>query len=203
MMARTLLSKVFRRASRVYLSDRYPEWDIGPGSYGRVQVKKFGNDGRLYIGAYSSFASGVQILLGGEHRTDWVTTYPFSQMDHRLRTVKGHPASRGDVRIGSDVWVGREAMILSGVTIGDGAVIGARSVVSRDVPPYGVASGNPATLRRTRFPPEQVERLLAAQWWSWPRAEIDAAMPKLLNGDIESFLAYAEDPQRVALARDR
>ena len=186
------LSPILRKIRKIYLKDRYPGLGIGHGSYGAVSVLKFGNDGALSIGAYCSFAEGVQILLGGEHRTDWVTTYPFSRMDHRLRGSKNDPRTKGDVRIGNDVWVGREAMLLSGITIGDGAVIGARSVVSKDVPPYGVVSGNPAMLRRMRFPPEQVERLLALGWWHWPKSRIDAAMPFLLDADIERFLAYAE-----------
>jgi acetyltransferase-like isoleucine patch superfamily enzyme len=74
------------------------------------------------MGAFCSVASGVQILLGGEHRPDWVTTYPFSALWAKGRHLPGHPASKGDVVIGNDVWIGAEAMILSGVTIGDGRI---------------------------------------------------------------------------------
>ena len=198
--AKIVASLMLRKVTRIYLKDRYPQWEIGPGSYGRISILKFGNDGQLFIGAYCSFANGVQILLGGEHRADWVTTYPFARMNHRLRgVIQGDPKSKGDVRIGNDVWVGREAMLLSGVTVGDGAVIGARSVVSKDVPPYAIVSGNPATIRRTRFPPDQIERLLAIQWWNWPKTRLDAAMPLLLKDDIEAFLIDAE---RYSMATD-
>lgn len=191
---RRLAGRVFRgRGNSLMLAPRFPQYDIGRGSYGGLSVLDFGEGSKVSIGAFCSFARGVQIFLGGEHRTDWVSTYPFSALDQRFAGIKGHPRTRGDVVIGNDVWVGREAMIMSGVTVGDGAVIGARAVVAKDVPAYGVVAGNPATLVRSRFPPETIERLLAIAWWRWPQERVDAAVPLLLSRDIDAFIAAAEN----------
>lgn len=180
------------RANPLMLAPRFPQYTIGRGSYGGLTVLDFGEGATVRIGAYCSFAAGVQVFLGGEHRMDWVSTYPFSALDPRHASIKGHPRTRGDVTIGNDVWVGREAMIMSGVTIGDGAVVGARAVVAKDVPAYGVVAGNPAQFIRTRFSPETVERLLAVAWWNWPPERVDAAVPLLLANDIAAFLDAAE-----------
>lgn len=187
-----LLSKLRRKGGARFLADRYPQHRIGRGSYGDLNVVEFGEGTTLTVGNYCSFARGAQVMLGGNHRLDWVTTYPFSAIDGRFSHFTGHPQSKGDVVIGNDVWVAREAMILSGVTIGDGAVIGARAVVSRDVPPYMIVAGNPAVEIRTRFPQPIVERLLALRWWDWPDERIAKAMPHLLSDKIEAFLDAAE-----------
>jgi chloramphenicol O-acetyltransferase type B len=190
------LPRLFRRRRAAsLLAERYPQYRIGRGSYGDVEVVSFGEPTTLSIGAYCSFARGAQVMLGGNHRIDWVTTYPFSAIDPRFRRFEGHPHSKGDVAIGNDVWVAREALILSGVTIGDGAVIGARAVVSRDVPPYTIVAGNPAVAIRTRFSDAVIERLLALRWWDWPDERIAAGMPHLLSDRIETFLDLAEQGQ--------
>jgi chloramphenicol O-acetyltransferase type B len=177
------------------LAERYPQYRIGRGSYGDLEVVSFGEPTTLSIGNFCSFARGAKVMLGGNHRVDWVTTYPFSAIDPRFRRFEGHPHSKGDVTIGNDVWVAREALILSGVTIGDGAVIGARAVVSRDIPPYTIVAGNPAVALRTRFADPVIERLLALRWWDWPDERMAAAMPHLLSDRIERFLDLAEQGQ--------
>lgn len=146
----------------------------------------------LTIGNYCSFARGVKVLLGGEHRLDWVTTYPFPVIDRRFAGFSGHPASKGNVTIGNDVWIGRDALILSGVTIGDGAVIGAGAVVARNVSPFTVAAGNPAAEIRPRFAADLAERLRSTAWWDWPEDRIARAMPMLLSDDISGFLDAVE-----------
>ena len=192
----SLVSKLLGRPRRSpFLADRYPQFRIGRGSYGDLNVVEFGEGTTLSVGNYSSFARGAQVMLGGNHRIDWVTTYPFNAIDRRFAHFTGHPQSKGDVTIGNDVWVAREAMILSGVTIGDGAVIGARAVVSRDVPPYTIVAGNPAVAIRPRFPEPIVERLRAIRWWDWPDDRIAKAMPHLLSDRIEDFLEAAEKGQ--------
>lgn len=175
------------------LSQRYPKHEFGRWTYGDdLQVRSWNEGAQLRVGSFTSIASGVQIFLGGEHRVDWVTTFPFNVFWPAARDRHGHPKTKGDVTVGSDVWIGSEAVILSGVTIGDGAVVGARAVVARDVPPYAIVAGNPARVLRLRFEPRVVERLLATAWWKWDDNVIARAMSDLLNTDIEQFLRRAE-----------
>jgi chloramphenicol O-acetyltransferase type B len=177
----------------IYLDRKFPQYRIGRGSYGDLKVLDFGEGSTLSIGSYCSFAVGAQVFLGGEHRVDWVSTYPFSAIRREFSDIKGHPRTRGNVVIGNDVWFGREAMVMSGVTIGDGAVIGARALVTKDVPAYAIVAGSPATLVRFRFPPEIVERLLAIAWWNWDAKRVDGAVRHLLSNDIMAFIDAAED----------
>ncbi|HEV8050935.1 MAG TPA: DapH/DapD/GlmU-related protein [Parachlamydiaceae bacterium] len=101
---------------------------MGKGSYGQPTVIGFGEGYVAVVGKYCSIAGGVTILTGGDHRVDWITTFPFSALwPHVAGHIKGHPKSKGNVIIGNDVWIGMNAFILSGVTIGDGAVVGAES----------------------------------------------------------------------------
>ncbi len=169
----------------------YPQYRIGPHTYGVPEVYFYLNNADLTIGDYCSIAADVGIFLGGEHHPEWVSTYPFgalwSEHDHA-----GQPRSRGDVVIGSDVWIGRGATIMSGVTVGDGAVIAARALVVKDVPPYGVVGGNPAKLIRHRFDPETIEKLLAIRWWGWPEDRVRRAAPLLQGPDLDEFIDAVE-----------
>ena len=173
------------------ISARYPHFRVGRNSYGCPRIFEWGEGAVLELGAYCSIAEEVKIFLGGEHRTDWVSTYPFNQFWEQAAHIEGHPHSRGDVVIGNDVWIGYGATILSGVRIGHGAVIGAHAVVGRDVAPYSIVAGNPAKEVRKRFDEPQIERLLAAAWWDWPEQELRGCVGLLMNGDIEAFLDYA------------
>lgn len=164
---------------------------IGKYSYGAPVVRWWGEPADLSIGKYCSIADDVEIFLGGNHRTDWVSTYPFpvfSRTWPEAKDIAGHPSTRGDVRIGHDVWLGSGCAILSGVSIGHGAVVGCRAVVTRDVPDYAIVAGNPATVVRMRFQPDQVRRLLETAWWDWEPARVSKLLPLLLSGDIEGFL---------------
>ena len=97
--------------------------------------------------------------------------------------------------IENDVWIGHEAMILSGVTIGNGAVVGARSLVSKDVPPYAIVAGNPAALKKFRFELEEIDALLKIRWWDWPEEQIVNALPDLLSTDISRFINRYANPR--------
>jgi virginiamycin A acetyltransferase len=128
---------------------------------------------RLVIGKYCALATGVRfIMAGANHPTSGVSTFPFAIFggEWRERTVDliYEMPHGGDTVVGNDVWIGYQAMIMPGIQIGDGAIVAAGSVVSRDVPPYGIVAGNPARLVRTRFDEADVARLLAAAWWDWP-----------------------------------
>ncbi len=166
----------------------YQQYAIGKFSYGDPKVLSWGEGANLVIGSFCSFAKGVVILLGGEHRVDWVTTYPFSVVLDEGKSIKGHPKSKGDVVIGNDVWIGRDALILSGVKIGNGAVIGGRSLVVKDVAPYSIVGGNPAKHIRYRFSESQIKALEEIQWWNWPIDEIKKALPLLLSEKINDFI---------------
>jgi len=168
---------------------RYARFEVGEWSYGDPEVVYWDAGAHLRIGRFCSIASGVVILLGGEHHHDWVASYPFSLTFPGAASLPGYPHTKGDVEIGNDVWIGRDAIVLSGVTVHDGAVIGARSVVTRDVEPYSVVVGNPARHLRYRFSREQVEALRRIAWWSWPLDEVRKAMPILQSGDVDGFIA--------------
>ena len=168
----------------------------GQGSYGVPTILEFDyDDSRLLVGNYCSI--GGIFLLGGYHPIDRVTTYP-----HRILMKlqgagrDGFPSSRGDTVVGSDCYVGRYSLILGGVTIGDGAVIGAGSVVTKDVPPYAIVGGNPAKLIRYRFTEEQRQALLQIRWWDWPRAQVLEAVPRLADSDVDGFIAWASGRDR-------
>ena len=178
------------------LQERFPQFPIGKGTYGDPEIVSWDSGKTLTIGAFCSIAPGVKIFLGGDHRVDWVTTYPFSELWEAGKQFTGHPSSKGDVVIGNDVWIGNEALILSGVTIGDGAVIGARSVVTRDVPSYAIVAGNPARLIRLRFDDATIADLLRLKWWDRSDEEIGRMLPLLLSADIQAFLAAVEKSDR-------
>ena len=164
--------------------------EVGEHTYGAPRIRWWGERANLSIGKYCSIAEGVEIFLGGNHRIDWVSTYPFPIFRRwpEARNIAGHPGTKGDVVIGNDVWLGAGCVILSGVTVGHGAVVGCRAVVARDVPDYAIVAGNPATLVRMRFDPERIDKLLKSAWWDWSPSKIKDKMPLLLSADIDRFL---------------
>lgn len=177
--------------------------EIGVHTYGCPNVIDYGEGSRLTIGRYCSIASGVTIMLGGNHRSDWITTYPFpALLDHwpGAAGIAGHPLTKGNVVIGNDVWLASDALILSGVTIGDGAVVGARAVVTKDVSPYAIVAGNPAKFVRDRFAKEQVQELLAIRWWDWPEEVVAKALPLLCGGEVGQLKAFALEAGRLFIA---
>ena len=168
------------------------EYDIGRWTHGQLKVER-GLTGNLTIGKFCSIGKGTIILLGGEHRTDWITTYAFSGKLDRYRPdstkVRDLIRSKGDVVIGNDVWIGEDCYIMSGVTVGNGAVIGARSVVRRDIPSYSIVAGNPARVAGYRFDKNTIAKLEAIAWWDWPLEKIIEAIPLLLSDAIEDFIS--------------
>jgi acetyltransferase-like isoleucine patch superfamily enzyme len=174
------------------LQERYPQHSIGRGTYGNPAILSWNEGASLSIGNFCSIAGGVKIFLGGEHRSDWVTTYPFNVLWPSASSISGHPKTKGNVTIGSDVWIAAEAVILSGVTVGHGAVIGTHAVVTKDVPPYAVVVGNPGRVVKYRFEQNIIERLLNVAWWNWSDDVIENKISYLLSTDIISFLDYTE-----------
>lgn len=160
---------------------------VGAYTYGRPKVRFAESGARLTIGRYGSIADGVEILLGGNHRLDWITTYPFPALPGiwpEAAGLHGSHVSNGDVSIGHDVWLGSQCMVLSGVKIGHGAVVAARAVVTRDVPPYAIVAGNPARIVRHRLGEAEVAALLASRWWDLPDAEIRRLIPVLMSDRV-------------------
>lgn len=192
-----LLQRILRRLFAPPPVPWTRRYAVGRGTYGVPTVYHWGEPATLRVGAFCSIAGGVRIYLGGNHRTDWITTYPFSAFRDSARGIPGHPATRGDVVIGNDVWIANDVTILSGVRIGNGAVIAACAVVARDVPAYGIVAGNPAKLVRRRFSEADIERLEALAWWNWSDRRIDAGMKHLLAGDVGALCAFAETHRDV------
>lgn len=164
----------------------YNKYQVGEFTYGTPKVLDWGEGATLVIGKFCSIADDVTIFLGGNHRTDWVSTYPFNVLNDEFpnaKEIKGHPISKGDVIIGNDVWIGKGASILSGVLIGDGAVIGAETVVTKDVEPYSICVGNPGKVIKKRFSDYEIELLLKIKWWDWSTKKINEEI-EFLCGNI-------------------
>ncbi|WP_417419112.1 type B chloramphenicol O-acetyltransferase [Hoeflea sp.] len=149
---------------------------------------------RLLIGIFCSIGSGAAFIMAGNqgHRYDWISTFPFYWMSEvpAFEGAENGFSPAGDTVVGNDVWIGSEAIILPGVKIGDGAVIGTRAVVTRDVEPYTIVAGNPAKEIRKRFSAHHIDLLLELRWWEWPEDRLHTAMPILTSGDIEALHGY-------------
>lgn len=136
--------------------------EIGKYSYGPIIVESWGNEGEtLKIGSFVSIAKGTKFLLGGNHEVETFTTFPFKV---KFFGEKMEAKTKGPIIVEDDVWIGTNSMILSGVTIGQGAIVGAGSVVTKDIPPYAIVGGNPAKVLKYRYSPELVEEMLKIKW---------------------------------------
>lgn len=147
---------------------------------------------RLVIGKFCSIACGAKFLFNSANHTQRsLSTYIFPVLfeEWGLDVARIPEAwdNKGDIMVGNDVWIGYEAVILAGVTIGDGAIIGARAVVTRDVPPYTIVGGVPATPIRKRFPDSEIARLLKLKWWDWPAETIAANIDAIQGGDLSAL----------------
>lgn len=146
---------------------------------------------KLTIGKFVQIAHGVQFITSSaNHQMDGFSTYPFC--------VFGEPwvscyapswPNKGDTEVGNDVWIGHEALIMPAVTIGDGAIVASRSVVTKDVPAYAIVAGNPAKIIRMRFDEQIIAALLKIKWWDWPIEKINQHLPAIVGGDIAALEA--------------
>ncbi|QCQ92558.1 CatB-related O-acetyltransferase [Rhodococcus sp. SGAir0479] len=160
------------------------------------------DDTSLSIGNFTSIGGNVTVILGGNHRLDRATTFPLRQkLGLDGAGSDGYPWSKGTIEIGSDVWIGYGATILSGVTIGDGSVVAAGSVVSRSVAPYTVVAGSPAKPVRMRMEVDLIDRFLAVAWWDWPDSEIMELAGPLSDLPPAEAIDILEEHARLRSAR--
>ena len=147
---------------------------------------------KLEIGSFCSIAANVSIYVGaqGRHTTDFLSTYPIGMIFGLSSNAEFSKAVSGnlDVVIGNDVWIGRDSLILAGVKIGDGAVIAARTVVTRDVPPYAVVGGVPGKPIHYRFSQDKIDQLLLLKWWDWSDEKIKKNLDIFFTSDIDVIL---------------
>ena len=155
------------------------------------------NHERLVIGKFCSIACGAKFIFNSANHTQrslstYIFPVLFEEWDLDVARIPEAWDNRGDIVVGSDVWIGYEAVILSGVTIGDGAIVGARAVVTKDVPPYTIVGGVPAKPIRKRFSEEDIAQLLELRWWDWPREKIAASINAIQSGNLEELKRAAD-----------
>ena len=150
------------------------------------------NGDKLKMGKFCSIACGAKFLFtSANHTMHSISTYPFpiffEEWGLDVTNITSAWDNKGDIVIGNDVWIGYEAVVLSGVTIGDGAIIGTRAVVTKDVPPYTIVGGIPAKPIRKRFSDEVISKLLELQWWNWPENRIKENIDVIQSGRIKDL----------------
>lgn len=150
------------------------------------------NGDKLKVGKFCSIACGAKFLFtSANHTMHSISTYPFpiffEEWGLDVTNITSAWDNKGDIVIGNDVWIGYEAVVLSGVTIGDGAIIGTRAVVTKDVPPYTIVGGIPAKPIRKRFSDEVISKLLELQWWNWPENRIKENIDAIQSGRIKDL----------------
>ncbi|WP_296500875.1 CatB-related O-acetyltransferase [Rhodoferax sp.] len=176
-----------------------PNVKVGRHTYGinqkTISIAPSLNPPVVEIGSFCSIAPGVVILANVDHPTSLPSTFPFKTIlyprrdkEKFLGSFNFDAISRGPVKIGHDVWIGQNVIVLSGVNIGTGAVVGAGSLVAKDIPPYAIAVGNPAKVIRFRFPPEIVARLLGSEWWMLSDEKLIKLNEFLYDVDIDNFI---------------
>ena len=170
-------------------------WHADRGTYfdRNVNIITWSDDYCIRLGRYNSIGRNVNFFLHANHRKDWITTStqllgPVSLEIHNNLKQMGHPTCRGDIVIENDVWIGANASIMSGVKIGNGSIVSAGSVVYRNVKPYSVVGGNPATEWYYRFSEEQIKALLEIKWWDWPEEKVRSEAMLLWGNNIDEFI---------------
>jgi len=165
-------------------------------SYGNPIIHWNNPEATLKIGKFCSIANDFNVYLGGNHNTNWITTYPFGHINKNIfnnYNGKGHPSTKGNVIIGNDVWIADNVTVMSGVSIGDGAVIANNSHVIKDVEPYTIVGGNPANFIKYRFSKEIIDKLLKIKWWNWTEEKINKYTPLLCSPNIKDFIEAVDN----------
>ncbi|MFD1259470.1 CatB-related O-acetyltransferase [Entomomonas asaccharolytica] len=178
----------------------YPLHKMGFGSYGMPKVFNAESiECKLTIGKFCSIADGVKIILGGRHFANWATTSPIWILDNNIEPPKSKPKFNNNVIIENDVWIATDAIILSPVRLGNGCIVAAGSMVTKDVPPYAIVAGNPAKIIKYRFSPDIIEKLLDIAWWDYPVDEIKKISPILNSENIDALINYSNN-RKTAMA---
>jgi acetyltransferase-like isoleucine patch superfamily enzyme len=161
----------------------------GANTYGIPTINCYDLESKVSVGDYCSIAGEVTFLLGANHKSG-ITTYPMCKIDE-IKTVT-ESSEKGNITIGSDVWIGYRATIIGEVTIGDGAIIGAGALVVDDVPPYAVVGGVPAKVIKYRFEKNQIDSLLKIKWWNWDKKVIKERYDEMYNKEMSSISKFIE-----------
>ncbi|MET8740083.1 CatB-related O-acetyltransferase [Streptomyces sp. NPDC004728] len=195
---RVVLLKPLVKSELIEVGDfsYYDDQDDATGFETRNVLYHYGPE-KLVIGKFCALGTGTRFIMNGaNHRMDGPSTFPFPSMGgswtEHFDLLTGLPG-RGDTVVGNDVWFGYGSMVMPGVRIGHGAIIGAGSVVTSDVPDYGIAGGNPARLIRTRYDEETVARLLAVAWWDWPTDHLTRHIRTIMSGSVDDLEAAAPE----------
>jgi acetyltransferase-like isoleucine patch superfamily enzyme len=158
-----------------------------------INIISWSDDYSINVGKYCSIGRDCNFFLHANHRPDWITTS--SQLwglvtpeIAEMHMSMGHPACKGNIIIGNDVWIGAKSTIMSGVKIGHGAIIGSTATVAKDVPPYAIVVGNPSKIIKYRFTKKQIDSLLKIAWWDWTDDRIKTESMDLWSDNIDNFI---------------
>lgn len=170
-------------------------WFPDRGTYfdRNVNIISWSDDYKILLGKYNSIGRDCNFFLHANHRPDWVTTSsqlwgPVTPEIANLHMSMGHPSCKGDIIVENDVWIGAKSTIMSGVKILNGSIVGANSVVTKDVPSYSIVVGNPAKVVKYRFTEKQIESLLKIKWWEWTEDRIKTEAPLMWSNKIDEFI---------------
>ncbi|HEY9810409.1 MAG TPA: CatB-related O-acetyltransferase [Halomicronema sp.] len=189
---RVCFIKNFLKSPNIIVGDySYYDDPIDPENFEKNVLYNYGPE-KLIIGKFCALATNVKFIMNGaNHKLDGISTYPFPVFGQGWETAMDKLMSlpgRGDTVIGNDVWIGYESVIMPGVSIGDGAIIAAKSVVVNDVPAYTVFGGNPARKIKQRFSDLEIETLLQIRWWDWEIEKITRNIPIIMEGNIQALI---------------
>jgi virginiamycin A acetyltransferase len=192
---RVCFIKNFVKSPNIIVGDySYYDDPVDPEGFERNVLYNYESD-RLIIGKFCAIATHVKFIMNGaNHKLDGISTYPFPIFGNGWETAMDkliELPSRGDTIVGNDVWLGYDSLIMPGVNIADGAVIAARSVVVKDIPPYTIAGGNPARPIKQRFSDDAIAQLLQIKWWDWSIDKITRNLHLIMESDIDA-LSHAE-----------
>lgn len=175
---------------------------VDPTGFERNNILFHYGPDKLVIGKYCALARDVRFIMGAAAHRMGLSTFPFPMfgadwMDDAM-DLFAQRVDRPDTVLGNDVWLGYAVTVMAGVSIGHGAIVAARSVVSSDVPPYAIVAGNPARVVRMRFSPERIERLLAIAWWDWPVELVGKQLRTIMGNDVDELERVAKTNRSLA-----